>query len=115
MFSANKFGPLDRAIYEFFVRYGKQKALHLWPFDEAKSNGTSGAMQCNKILSNDNKIDLSFSEGWIQSCKKMWNFRSFKLHCETGDVNNDAIDAGLPNLTEKIRHFKPEHVFNFDE
>lgn len=64
------------------------------------------AEQCNKILSNDNKINLKFSEGLLHLFKKRWMLCRFKHHGEVDNFNNDAINSQHPNFDREDLSFQ---------
>lgn len=90
---------LDRAVYEYvFDMTNKRQCIS---GDVIRQKVQQLLTKTNEKLHADNKITLTFSEGWLHSFKKRWHLRYYKLHGESGYVNEDVVTKELAKLAEK--------------
>ena len=101
------FPELEYELMDWFLRYENQT-----PISDAMII-EKGRKIADKL--GINVSQLSFSNGWINSFKKRNNIKLHKLFGESGSVNPEVIMSELRNLNEKIKQYKFEDVYNFDE
>ncbi len=69
----------------------------------------------NRLIPEDKKVHLSFSNGWFQKILKRLGLRSHNSNGERGSANNAAIARELPALPEHLRKYAPKDIFNADK
>ncbi len=57
----------------------------------------------NQHIPQENQLHLKFSNGWLQKMKARNNFKCYRSHGESGNVDQNVICAELPILREKSR------------
>lgn len=58
---------------------------------------------------------LKFLEGWLTNFKRCWRLRSFRSHGESGDSDQTAIDATLPDLQSFLADYDKNDIFSADK
>lgn len=61
------------------------------------------------------KINLKFSDGWLEYFKKRWKLKTFRLHEEGGNIDESAVQSELSLLQKEISRFNEKDNFNCDE
>lgn len=61
------------------------------------------------------RTNLTFSEGWFAAFKRRWGIRTYRLHGESGDCDNAAVQSQLPDIISKLRGYSAKDTFNADE
>ena len=56
----------------------------------------------NSLLPEDQRTNLTFSNGWLHRFKIRNRFRCFRAYGEAADADEDEIDRELPGLCEKL-------------
>ena len=51
----------------------------------------------------DFRVHLKFTNGWLQKLKARNRIKSYKSHCESGNVDLNVINSELPKLQEKLQ------------
>ena len=112
-----KTGPrnaeLDRAIYNWVCDMRNSRKCVSGAMIREKASRLS--QKVNEQMPDDEKINLSFSEGWLQKFKARWALKEFKLHGEAGDVEQSTIDNSIDKLRAKVSEYNLKNVFNCDE
>ncbi len=69
----------------------------------------------NSTLPTEQRIAISFSNGWITYLKRRHYFKRYQSYEESGDAGDNAIQEHLPKLQALIGGFHSRDVFNADE
>ncbi|KAG2217527.1 hypothetical protein INT45_009952 [Circinella minor] len=61
--------------------------------------------------------DFQFSNGWLTKFMRRYDFKSRRIHGESGEVevNADNIQDKFNAVKAKISEFPPERIYNIDE
>lgn len=108
-----KYDTLDKELYNWICDMQHRRLCISGALIQSKA--ASLACEANKTLSDDCKISLVFSEGWLHKFKKRWGLRAFRLHGESGDVDDSVVDAELEKLQQEVEKYNLNDVFNCDE
>ena len=65
--------------------------------------------------SEDGKIEINFSNGWLYKFRQRNSFKRYRLHGEHGDLNLEGIISELPKLRKKSSEYSINDVFKADE
>ena len=69
----------------------------------------------NASLPPPSRTSLQFSRGWLSRFKKRNNFRRYRSHGESANVDSSAVEAELPLLRTLLSAFSLRDQFNCDE
>ena len=69
----------------------------------------------NQNLTEEQRISLCFSNGWLDRFKKRNGFKSFMSHGESADAYEFAISQELPFKCQKASEYALNDIFNADE
>lgn len=104
----------------------REEALYQWlQAQYVARRNVSGAMiqevgsrllrKANASVGEDRRIEMSFSNGWLARFKSRWGLKSYKSHRESGDADQNALDAAMPVVRARIRSYNLKDIFNADE
>ena len=63
----------------------------------------------------DNKLDMKFTVGWLSKFQKRWNLRSRRRYGESGDADMESVRDCVPSLASLVQSYHPNDVWNADE
>lgn len=94
--------------------------LSMWCFKYEKIAIISDAIikEQARIFAKEMNISIEsfkFSDGWLSSFKRRHGIKKRTISGESASVDIKALEAALPSLLDKIKKFKFDDVFNFDE
>ena len=69
----------------------------------------------NMHLSEDEKLSMKFSKGWLERFKKRHSLRFRRVHGEAQSADTDAIRDEMPRILEIVNSFAEKDVWNADE
>ena len=72
-------------------------------------------LSVSQNLTEEQRIRLCFSNGWLDRFKKRNGFKSFMSHGEGADADEPAISQELPSLRQKTAQYAVNDIFNADE
>lgn len=80
-----------------------------------QEKGTRLLANANLLLPPESRIKLNFSNGWLQKFQRRWQLKSWKLHGESGDADNEAMESKLPSIQERLKPYELRDIYNADE
>jgi len=111
--STVSFEALDIALSEWVLDRNARKQCV--DGDTIKEKGRLLLQMANAQLPESERIELKFSNGWLDKFQKRYNFKAYTSHGEDGDADQSAIDEQLPSIKAKISKYSLNDVFNADE
>lgn len=69
----------------------------------------------NALSSRSERINIQFSNRWLQKFKKFHGFPKIVLHGKKGYADTGAMSESSTGLREKISVYSPENFLNADE
>ena len=60
-------------------------------------------------------VQISFSNGWLQSFCSRHSFRQFRIHSESGSAPVEGYEEQLARIKSRILAYDPNDVYNMDE
>ncbi len=69
----------------------------------------------NLEISEEHQLHLKFSNGWLQRLKIRNNFKCYKSHGGSGNVDHNQIKSELSVLQEKLKKYPLKDIWNADE
>ena len=61
------------------------------------------------------RVDLKFSNGWLEKLEARNRSKSYKSHYESRNVDLNVINSELPKLQEKLQNYSLNDMWNADE
>lgn len=58
---------------------------------------------------------ISFSQGWLDKFKERHGLKLYRIHGESGAVNNELLAEALPAIKAVLAQYEPHNIFNMDE
>lgn len=71
--------------------------------------------EANKHLPDGEKLSLAFSRGWLDRFKKRYRLTFRRVHGESLDADENAIDEQLPRILRIVATYSYKDVWNADE
>ena len=66
----------------------------------------------NLEISEEHQLHLKFSNGWLQRLKIRNNFKCYKSHGESRNVDQNQIKSELPVLQERLKKYPLRDIWN---
>ena len=83
-----------------------------WWINVRKSEKNDWKLNTNN--SENKKIEINLSNGWLHKFKKRNSFKRYRLHGESGDLNFEEIISELQKLRKKLSEYSINDVDEFD-
>lgn len=112
------------------LRRGAQPALEnaliSWVNDQYNARRcVTGQMICekgkrllndvNRSLPQEGQVSLRFTSGWLWRFQKRWNLKCRRVHGESGDADEDALQRELPVIQALCATYSADDIWNADE
>ncbi len=69
----------------------------------------------NQEIPEEHQLRLKFSSGWLQRLKIWNNYKCYKSHGKSSNVDQNQIKSELPVLQEKLKKYTLKDIWNADE
>lgn len=83
--------------------------------DIIKMYGKQLLEKTNEVLPESEKIQLTFSKGWIERFKRRYGLRFRRVHGEAASADTVAIEQHMPRIERIIMTFQARDTWNADE
>ena len=77
--------------------------------------GPQLVVKAKEIAQRLRKTDFEVTPGWLSKWKARYNIRRMKVRGESGDVFGDCVRSWKERLTEILKGYKNEDIYNLDE
>lgn len=104
---------LELALYKWICSVGNDGVL--LNADIVKIKGQKFLETGNKMLSDDNRIELTFLKDWIDWFKKRYCLRFRRLHGEGMSAESEGVELQVPRIKHIIIIFAPRDIWNTDK
>ena len=92
-------------------------SIWVWQMYEQGVSVADEMIRSNELVeTDDSKVSsLKFSNGWLRSFKKRHNFRCFKSHGESAEIDEEVLEEQLLGIQERLNNYTLNDIWNCDE
>ena len=106
--------PALEAVLSEWV-HSRQLARQCITVDVMRQKAVRLHEEINYSRTEDSKLGMKFTVGWLSKFQKRWNLRSRRMHGESGDADMESVRDCLPSLASLVQSYQPNDEWNADE